>query len=113
MGRLCFWRDWEERPDREVGVQGGAGFEERTRRALHRLASRHTWSIHKHMHRVGHVAAGPEKRLITDSWESAARGLMPPASTGAHSPDRGQEDPAPHHVSCLLSSQDSRWLPAE
>lgn len=67
MGGLCFWRDWEERPDREV-------LEERTRRALHRLASRHTWSIHKHMHRVGHVAAGPEKRLIADSWESAAKG---------------------------------------
>lgn len=30
MGRLCFWRDWEERPDKEVGVQGGEGLREDT-----------------------------------------------------------------------------------
>lgn len=40
MGGLCFWRDLEERPDKEVEVQGGAGWKEKTRRALHRLASR-------------------------------------------------------------------------
>lgn len=52
--------------------------------------------------KVGNMAVTPEKRLVTESWESADRGLGPSASTVTHSPGCGQEDLAPHHGGLTL-----------
>lgn len=60
------------------------------------------------LHRVAHVAVG-QKRLITDSQESARPPSPPPSSVAPA--DVGRRTPTLTTWSCLLSSQDSCWLP--